>query len=143
MTVVLRYIIVAPPFLLCTALHWCYRKKPLKRSHLFKNFFKKTSDLYRGYFQKRHQMCPSFSTFFQKNSLSTGDYQKKHFKALHLKRTFSQKKLQFSTGVISKTTPSCVADFGKNPKKIFTSPLTIKIATPFCCIRFQLFSKKA
>ena len=46
-----------------------------------------------------------------------------------------------STGVISKTTPRCVAAFGKNSEKHHLPPLTIAITPLFCNTLFQLFFK--
>jgi len=46
-----------------------------------------------------------------------------------------------STWVISKTTPRCVATFGKNSEKHHLPPLTIAITPLFCNTIFQLFFK--
>ena len=96
--------------------------------------------LYRGYFQNHHHLRPSFLTFFKKFYLFTGVIAKTPPKGHTISEFFSKKALHSTEG-ISKTTPRCVAAFGKNSEKHHLPPLTVAIPPLFCYTLFQLFFK--
>lgn len=165
MTVVLRYIIVAPPFCYAQLSTADYRKNTPKRSHLFRIFFQKNFSSLPGLFPKSPSTVPFLSNFFKKFYLFTTAIAKTprkghtNFKKIrkntpHLPGLFpkrhpvvllisekSPKKHSPSIGGISKTTPCCAATFRKNSKKIFSTPLTVAIPPLFCYTLFQLFFK--
>lgn len=116
MTVVLRYIIVAPPFCYAQLSTADYRKNTPKRSHLFRIFFQKNFSSLPGLFPKSPSTVPFLSNFFKKFYLFTTAIAKTPRKGHTLSELFSKKALP-STGGISKTTHLCVAAFRKNPKK--------------------------
>ena len=95
-----------------------------------------------GVFQKSPSTVPFLSNFFKKFYLFTTAIAKTPRNGHTLSELFSKKALH-STGVISKTTPLCVAAFRKNPKK--TSPLHWLLSRlPPCFVTpiFNFFSKK-
>ena len=93
-----------------------------------------------GLFPKSPSTVPFLSNFFKKFYLFTTAIAKTPRKGHTLSELFSKKALH-STWVISKTTPRCVAAFGKNSEKHHLPPLTIAITPLFCNTLFQLFFK--
>ena len=76
--------------------------KTLRKGHTSSEFFfKKTSVLYRGYFQNHHQLCPSFLTF-SKNFISSLLLSQKHPEKVTPFRNFFQKKRYPLPGVFPK-----------------------------------------
>ena len=69
-----------------------------------------------GVFQKSPSTVPFLSNFFKKFYLFTTAIAKTPRNGHTLSELFSKKALH-STGVISQTTPHCVATFGKNSEK--------------------------
>ena len=110
-------------------------QKIRNRSHFFKKFF--TS----GILPKIPKAFSLFRTFFKKSFSAilrqTGHH---HFTNILYANSPNSPKLP-STGVISKTTPRCVATFRKNSEKDHLPPLIIAITPLFCNTLFQLFSK--
>ena len=110
-------------------------QKIRNRSHFFKKFF--TS----GILPKIPKAFSLFRTFFKKSFSAilrqTGHH---HFTNILYANSPNSPKLP-STGVISKTTPRCVATFRKNSEKDHLPPLIIAITPLFCNTLFQLFFK--
>ena len=90
------------------------------------------------------QKLPPCVAAFRKNSKnfypSTTDYQDCHPILLHQFSTFLKKKHNPSTGIISKTSPRCVAAFRKNSKNFYPSTTDYRKSTPFCITLFCTFS---
>ena len=124
-------------------LHWCYRKNTPKRSHHF------------WIFSKNYPPHHWLSVFHPRNVAQFSKKMKNfYFLTFHitdlelfLSHFRLKSKLQRSvlhspsTEVISKTTPRCVATFGKNSEKHHLPPRTIAITPLFCNTLFHLFSK--
>ena len=111
--------------------------KTLRKGHTSSEFFfKKTSVLYRGYFQNHHQLCPSFLTF-SKNFISSLLLSQKHPEMVTPFLNFFQKKRYTLPGLYPKRHPIVLLLSEKIPKNIITTPLIISFSPQKRCTMFK------